>query len=398
MGSRYFVGWVPTVTGHLSFTTIATGHFPTRCWRRELGKRLVAVQRRDLLDVLILYADSSEVMRFFREKLANLIVGISGRFWYLLDARESDDGEMLYGSIHMVPAANNGEFVKSLRHWLAASGNLADLEKINPSLRKASCYSVKFSLERGGKVTITPDDGNGDRQLQHVLANQIFFFLKDISHVHQHHHPSHDAITEVTEISNAADESKWIAETQFCLYRAIIRFKRFRNEKALFRAAGILAYAQSFDRTYGKGASPAKRFNVDELKESLAVGREEITHFRNRWISLTETFRAFFFGLFGLIATAALFARLDGPKDFEVDPAWMQLAQFVASNPGTAVAFTILLSFVWAFRSHQLDPSEFRVLRLFLRLVQGVRLRWAIVFNILVTIFLIILSYLFLTP
>ncbi len=396
MDSKHFVGWVPTVTGHLSFTTIATGTFPTRCWRRESGKKFVAVQRRDLLDVLVPYADSIEVMRFFREKLANLVVGISGRFWYILDAQESADGETLSGSIHMVPAAKNRPFVKTLRSWLATSGNLDVFDKITPKIKNASCYSVEFSLERGGKASIFPDLVNGGSQLQHLLANQTFFFLKDISHVHQHHHPSHDAITEVEDVSSAEDKSEWIEQTQFCLYRAIIRFKRFKNEKALFRAAGILAYAQSFDRTYGEDSSLAKRFHVDELKESLAVGREERRHFHNRSLSVSETVRGFFFAAFGLVAATGIFARLGGAKDFEVDQSLILVAQYVASNPWTAVGITALLSFAWAFFTHRLDPSEFRMLRLFLRLVQGFRLRWALVFHVLVTLFLIFLSYLFL--
>lgn len=389
----HFCGWVPTVTGHLSFTTLATGSFPSRCWRRECGKRFVAVQRRDLLDVLVPYAESVEVINYFREKLSNIVVGISGRFWYILDAVEAEDGETLKGIIHMVPATNNKPFVKQLKTWLANTGALSGVDQMMHSTKNASCYTVKFSLERGGKASLFPETNGQGSELRHLLANQTFFFLKDISHVHQHHHPSHDAITEVCEISDKHSKEHWVTQTQFSLYRAIIRFKRFKNEKALFRAAGILAYAQSFDRRYGSENSPAKNYHVGELKESLAVGREEIKYFQGKTLSVSETLRGFFFAAFGLVAAAGIFARLSGKQDFEVDSSIIAIAEFVASKPWSAVGLTALASFVWAFATHRIDPSEVRFVRTSLRLIQGFQLRWAFLFQTFITLLLIILTY-----
>lgn len=392
----HYIGWIPTVTGHLSFSTIATGSFPSRSWRREDGKRFVAAQRRDLLDVLVPYADSSEVARFFREKIANLVVGISGRFWYILDTEDVGDGERLSGTVHMVPATKNRNFVRCLRKNLADSDERKCIASIAQRSPEVSCYSVKVLIERQGKVTLSPPKEDCGPELSELLANQVFYFLKDISHVHQHHHPSHDAITRVSRITDLEEEESWIAQTQFSLYRAIIRSKRFKNEKALFRAAGILAYAQSFDRAYGKPESPAKSFHVDELKESLAIGREAIAHFQGKALSLSETMRGFFFAAFGLIAATGIFARLGGAEEIEVDPSVIAIAHFVASSPWTAIGITALLSSGWAFFTHRIDPSEFRLVRMFLRLMQGYRLRWTFLFHVGATLLFICLSYLFL--
>lgn len=392
----HYTGWIPTITGHLSFTTIATGSFPTRCWRRDDGKRFLAVQRRDLLDVLVPYADSLEVMSFFREKIANLVVGISGRFWYILDAQETCDGEGLTGVVHMVPQAKNKSYVAKLKKFFAAGRDDSDISSIVSLSSSVSCYSVSFTIERKGKVCLSPLGTDCGSELDKLLANQVFYFLKDISHVHQHHHPSHDAITQISRIAGAVDAQAWIAKTQFDLYRAIIRFKRFKNEKALFRAAGILAYAQSFDRAYGDVSSPAKKFHVVELKESLAIGREEIAHFQSKALSLSETVRGFFFAAFGLVAATGIFARLGGAQKIEVDQSLISIAHYVASSPWTTVGVTALLSLTWAFVTHRIDPSEFRLVRIFLRLIQGYRLRWTFAFHVMVTLALICISYLFL--
>lgn len=393
-----FVGWVPTVTGHLSFTTLATGSFPTRCWRRERGDRLIALQRRDLLDVLVPYADSVEVVSYFREKLANIVIGISGRFWYVLDAREVDDGECLEGHIYMIPAAKNGDYIGALHSWLTSSVDLEGVDEFIAKTTDVSCYSVEFRLERGGKASLTPSSSGEGEQLRRLLANQAFFFLKDICHVHQHHHPTHDAITEVAEIKSDDREPDWIAQTQYSLYRAIIRFKRFKNEKALFRAAGILAYARSFDRSYGKENSFSKKFNVDELKESLAIGREELRHFQGRSLSFSETLRNTFFAAFGLVAAAGIYARLGGKQDFDVDDSIITIAQYVASNPWKTAAFTFIASFLWAFRTHRIDASEFVFVRWVLRSVQGLRLRYAFLVHVAATFVFMLLCYLLLAP
>lgn len=394
-----YIGWVPTVTGHLSFSTIGTGSFPTRCWRREQGSRICVVQRRDLLDVLVPYAEGSEVAKYFREKLANLVVGISGRFWYVMDAVEADDGETVSGVIYMIPGAHNGAAVKQLKSWLANAPNLDGINELIGRVDSASCYSISFSLERGGKAKFSPRGNSSDHRgddLRRLLVNQAFFFLKDNAHVHQHHHPTHDAITEVTELDETKLENDWVSETQFSLYRAIIRYKRFKNEKALFRAAGILAYAEAFDRNYGTEHSPAKRYHADALRESLAIGREEIKHFQGKALSISESFRGFFFAVFGLVAATGIFARLGGAKNIVVDDSIITIAAYVANKPWTVIGLTALLSFVWAFITHRIDPSEFILVRLSLRLLQGFRLRWTFLFNCVAVAVCMGIAYFFL--
>lgn len=393
----HYIGWVPTVTGHLSFTTIGSGSFPAVCSRKDVDGTFFILQRRDLLDVLVPYAEGSEVASYFRELLANLVIGISGRFWFVLSAKPSTDGDRCSGQILMIPAANNRNKISKIRDWFK-SDNQAGAEDLLRACESVARYSADFELERAGKAEIRPkpDLGTMGEELRLLLANQAFFFLKDISHVHQHHHRTHDAITEVTEFLDSQPDDLWVPQTQFSLYRAIIRYKRFKNEKALFRASGILAYAQSFDKAYGGSNTPAKRFHIEELERSLAVSREEIRHFDQKRLSVIETFRSFFFAAFGLVATAGIFARITGSTEIEVDKTVLWVAQFSAANPVSVLGVTALSALVWAIVTHRTDPADYRMVRLALRLLQGLRLRWTILFNVALTALFAWLAYLLL--
>ncbi|SLN23128.1 hypothetical protein ROJ8625_00920 [Roseivivax jejudonensis] len=395
-----YLGWVPTVTGNLSFTTIGTGSFPNRCVRKDIGRTVFVLQRRDLLDVLVPYSEGTDVAKFFREFLANHLIGISGNFWFVLELSVSDDGEESSGTVFVVPQAKNSDLIQRLKAWFKSDDDSFN-ERLKRDTRESACWAVAVSIERPGKsgVSMLSDVGRVDgfgAHLEYVLANQAFYFLKDICHVHQHHHQTHDAITKLVPTAGyEAGAERWVDETLFSLYRAIIRFKRYKNEKALFRAAGILAYAQSFYRAYGERSPSAKMFHVDELEKSLEVSREQIKHFDQKRYTSIETFRNFFFALAGLFTAAVFYARLDGSAEFEVHSGLIDVATFVASEPIRAIGYTLLLSCFWVMFTHKTDPADFVVVRTVNRLLQGFRLRWNTIFNLAITIAFGLVAYLF---
>lgn len=218
-----------------------------------------------------------------------------------------------------------------------------------------------------------------------------------MAHVHQHHDPSHDAITELTEHANP-ESAEWIKCTQQSLYRAVIRYKRFRNEKALFRASGILAYAQSFEKSHlnQKTKSHLKEFNREELKASLQVSRAEIKHFDQKRLSRTESIRNSFFALFGFIISVTFLARMDKEFSVALHPSITGATTLIAEKPLPTIGLVILISCIYSFATHKNDPAEFELTRAAIRLLQGFQLRWNVIFNLMATLVLSWLCYLLL--
>jgi hypothetical protein len=264
----------------------------------------------------------------------------------------------------MVPEREDSGVIDEFKMWMIERGEFSARARLIEHLVESSCYNVDFSLERAGKVdlvNLAGTDTAEDVDLNLLLANQAFFFLKDIAHTHQHHHPTHDAITEVTEV-NGSDDYSWSMEAQHSLYRAIIRFKRFRNEKALFRASGILAYAGSLQKSYLTEQPLAKSFHADQLEKSLSAAADEVQHRQQKIISMSETGRGVFFSTLGLVAASGIFLRLKRPMldaEIAVDPAIVYVAGFAASEPLTVLGFVAIFSAFWTFFTHRKDPADF---------------------------------------
>jgi hypothetical protein len=68
------------------------------------------------------------------------------------------------------------------------------------------------------------------------MADQAYFFLRDITHVHQHHSPSSDTILILQERDDDIDFS-WRRRIIFSLHHYIIRSKRFSDSASLFQAS-----------------------------------------------------------------------------------------------------------------------------------------------------------------
>ncbi|MDF3350038.1 hypothetical protein HKX17_07660 [Sulfitobacter sp. KE34] len=327
---------------------------------------------------------------FFREKLANWLVKLSGLFSFVLVGRVQADGEKCLGRVYVISNYLNALDTRRLKKQLReASDENLDILAFEAELRQISCCEANFTLERQGRATVEiVSNEDASASLGQLLANQIFYFLKDISHVHQHHDPKHDAITELTIRNPSKSSEQWIADTQHALYRAIIRYKRFRNEKALFRASGILAYANAFYTSYVSGSTVSKTYHGDDLAESLSVTRAEIQHFDQKRLSRIETFRNFFFALFGLVLSVSYLARLGNFPKVEVHPAVAWMAETLAAYPFHAVAITGLASLFWAVATHRIDPANSEIVRWAIRCSQGFRLRYFMLSNIVITVLL----------
>lgn len=391
-----YIGWVPTVTGHLSFSAIGNAHHPSKCTSLRQKNAVCMMQFRDLLDVVLPYMDNNAVGRFCRETFANYIIGISGKFCFLADLREVVKEDCYAGTAYLVPLRDNQAKVRAWRKKMSSVPHHSEeYEEINSSLLGevsgvAAC-KAEVLLSRNGKLEIkfaefnrVEETADDQELLKRMVANQIFYFFKDVSHVHQHHDPKQDAITQVTKFNEAAPD-EWISNTQHALYREVIRYKRFRTEKSLFRASGVLAYAKSFERSHASEASHPRKFNTDELQASLEVSREELRHNDQKKIAELDSIRTWFFALFGFVVSASFLVRSTPVSPtFEVHPILIKTTKFVAEEPVPVFFILVVLSFVTSFFSHRRDPASIQFVRTVLRWMQGFRMRWYMLANAMI--------------
>lgn len=398
-----FSGWVPTVTGHLSFSSIGNATHPTKSSCIRLGNELCFMQQRDLLDVVLPFVDNTNVGRFVRETFSNHIIGITGRFTFLALCDIAPSGEYMSGSVFLIPEKDNSEIIKVIKkQFLCNEREYSEFQAAITNIKACqesakSCASVK--LFRNGKFYLQLENVRSAEEqnvVEKLVANQFFYFFKDVSHVHQHHDPKQDAITQLSPVLGESDES-WIHETQHSLYREVIRFKRFRSEGALFRASGVLAYAQSFERSHVSGSKVSCEFNNQELEKSLSISRDELKHRDQKRIAFIETTRNWFFSLFGVVISATFLVRL-APSETtpQVNSLYYRFTEIVAQKPIPVVAIVVFFAWISSFVTHQNDPARFNIVRTMLRWFQGFHIRWFFISNLILTVVFAAMFYFFL--
>jgi hypothetical protein len=148
-------------------------------------------------------------------------------------------------------------------------------------------FRVSIEISRSGKTTISvdaadlvhadrPSLGSTDEErirYAHRLASQVFYFLRDIGHHHQHHDPSTDTIVDLLRMEGT-DDFSWREQVLFNIYRTIIQYKRNPKNRQFHECLGLLAYASTFQEICKQelGQEAAKRlpyFNDDGLERSL---------------------------------------------------------------------------------------------------------------------------------
>jgi hypothetical protein len=297
-----YAGWVPNVGSHLSFSLIGsrTGTDVRRFSCRKtlptrIARTVCALQRRVVDDYLF----PPWIMKWVRPDIAQdwLLVGgtdeidvamgiktpdvpppsLSDRLHrrplktpekVVLTAR--DEQGVLVGRIYVIPHELNAAARKIQTAMLAdvrgkltkasrSQGEESIIWEIERQVIAASPgrVVVNFALMRTGEVRIWFEEKRaGLNEHEHdYIARQAYFFIKDMTHRHFHHHPVEDQITPLTsfDTSDAAScrnaEIGWRRETLWSLAR--YAEKRMGSERLneLREAVGMLAYADAFQKT-----------------------------------------------------------------------------------------------------------------------------------------------------
>jgi hypothetical protein len=190
---------------------------------------------------------------------------------------------MLRGKVHILPwqaerasQLEQDRAVRQMREALLLAPphpSKAELDELRRQVTDLAIRNslnrveIEFALMRTGELRLwyTDDDlpqfdtsegagALGNAGALKDLAEQAYFFIKDMVHDHTHHDPSSDQITPLTDMgAHRADpthigEVAWRRETAWSLSREIERLNRDGGLVDQRRSLGIIAYAQAFQQ------------------------------------------------------------------------------------------------------------------------------------------------------
>ena len=282
-----YVSWLPTVAGRLSYRHIGNASHPTQStyenayFKEARSRIIVGYQERDLSDA-------------YFKTLTHWLSGRSGKFLFTFSAVNCTSDPSIFGNISIFFLSKNSMDaiqsiidynIKHLRankfqeNYIDGAKNLRDIEFHSAAL---SDISVKFKLKRTGEVEFSePEFSNLDIQTETLrnkgnkidfekwIADQTYFFMRDIVHVHQHHENSTDTIL-LTQPSSIGEE-EWRSNILYSLYYHAIALKRHGDSFRLAQAEGILAYAQSFSGISRSDGVTLPKYQRAALLNSLSA-------------------------------------------------------------------------------------------------------------------------------
>ena len=344
-----FAGWVPTITGHLSFSLIGSGGSAPGAVvangssgaieGRPSSLRHVAVcqsrRTRDLPWPFYLRSSAkAEYILLGTSKAAIRPVLTSGS----ADAvgEHSDEVGVLCGRIYVVPhhrdaAAAARAALRAIKKSIAQAADEAPREPVgrldnlseaiqqillDASARGVTALGADFELYRTGEFRLSLDASqsiiaddeappNGSR-FNYLLASQIYYFTKDIAHRHYHHESSSDNLLPIVAAGPGDDES-WRRETLWSLARAVLEMRRRRHLAGHKSALGILAYAEAFQ---GLLAQVQRRANGDGFERISSGPIYDFTHTRMSLDATIEEqdYRKSFWAQFQAVVIATVLA------------------------------------------------------------------------------------------
>jgi hypothetical protein len=262
-------GWIPCVSGRLSFSVFGRTLHPTKAVWENLAdhqlRYLLVFQRRNLSDAMI--PSKGIDARFVFVFIANTIQGKVRNQEYLIGKSFIFSDNRAWSSIEKMLRSYQND-MRSFR-TNSHAGVDPDLTSfirnregaLIVSLESSAEFSADVCICRTGTVDLKADlailDKSGTPNLpsEHLLKNarlrtisaQIFFFLKDIGHTHQHHDSSTDTITDIHSFDGTPQgDLSWRCNTLYNIYRKVIEYKRNPHASTFNDCLGLIAYADTF--------------------------------------------------------------------------------------------------------------------------------------------------------
>jgi len=391
-----YTGWVPSVIGRLSFTS-----YKSKLTGRSANNRVdwvFELEVRDLLDTIALLPPASSAGRFFREHIAQSIFGISGRFMFAYISVFDEKNDRLTGQVHVISEALQKDAVRQLKTVTSSdiesySAGLAFLTERSPETIGTNGYwAASVDIYRSGQVNIDTKANSQLPAARHddkVIAEQIYYFIKDLFHNHQHHDPKSDSLISVCEVTSF-DDNSWIGSVHHALFRSVIRYKRFQTENHISKSLGILAYTEAFEKTFSNKAE-LKGFQTEQLKDSLKVAQDDARNTRGTRAAFAESVKTTFFAFFAFLVSMSFLLRFRSTDDtpLDVDEVILNISKFMMENFLPSLSIVGIFAIAVAFWTHSIDPSQISFVRGITRVFQGLRLRYFVIVNLIVTLVLV---------
>jgi hypothetical protein len=212
---------------------------------------------------------------------------------------------------------------------------ITDISECNPTFFEKAITLISKGIERLQAV-FSPctefirskeDPERQKNDLRREICQQLFFFLKDITHNHQHHDPYTDTMSLLYQLQNATDDYFWRSDTLRNLYRMVLNYKRSMREEVFASALGILAYLKSFykisatelrqsensDFIKFHGLSP--RLSDNLLAQSITAGQIVIRNEIQEKIRMSEKLQSILISTLGLMFGAIAILQLNAVQD-----------------------------------------------------------------------------------
>ncbi|MBM9615020.1 hypothetical protein JWJ90_12090 [Desulfobulbus rhabdoformis] len=336
-----YKGWVPTVTGRLSFEFFGDSDCPTEAISQNVSdssnRYTIIFQKRYLSDAVLPV----------KHHTARCIFRQASIFWYACLGSCSEANACLPPqpdtSTFSEPNFNGKLYIfhddqvwqDKIYKEIVSSQNLLKRFSLKPyeernhlkekfeenylnlekHLLDYSLFIASFELSRHGILTIKvdesqikynfapkfPDSPLLKQHVQHLVCSQLFFFLRDIGHRHQHHPSSTDTIIDLYQA--LGDDLTWRRETLRSLCRKAVEFKRSKRYELYSSALGVLAYIKSFQKinSYEDNSQTIlPGFNVIALEKGINASIHEYNYRSQTTKSKCDVLRNILIGFFGL--------------------------------------------------------------------------------------------------
>ena len=347
-----FAGWVPTITGQLSFSLIGLGTNSSDCVTanvetdaggaaRAPTRHVLVYQERAARDLPMPLWLAKRVRRWVKTHF--ILIGSSSpstRPRLDLETENNryqllhDEIGVLRGKAYMVPDDQGDpeaikRFIQSIksrigeieratpRGTICGGFDLATELDLVPKAAEAAGVifaDCTFELYRSGEIRLHFDpaalayaeaqDDAGDPDstaaegLIGGLSKQAYYFIKDISHRHFHHDASSDNILPAFAVRDGDDDG-WRRDSLWSLSRAVLEHRRRNALLDHKRALGILAYAESFQahlacvrRAADGGFEPSEAgmsFDFSHTRASLGATIDELAFKKSFGLSVIGT-------------------------------------------------------------------------------------------------------------
>lgn len=329
-----FAGWVPCITGQLSFSLIGTLTDSTTLNLASASEpngpgpvRYIAVaQQRRSSDLPL----PGWIVQGFRAWAACDYILLAKTapaklpVWDGDDLRENlDHMGVLDGEVFVIPHHVDGRaahrvnalrqsarnditsYSSDLSNHISSDDGDTLISRITDDLGNppegVRIPRAQFRLYRTGELRVwipssqvqgaheigVPAD-EGEAGLGPALCRQIYYFIKDATHRHYHHDPEADNILPLV-ASSPQDDVSWRRETLWALVRAVLEGRRRSELYAYKDALGVLSYADAFQGLLARIRRQADSYDAFETqgevslyslgptRSSIEAKREELT-------------------------------------------------------------------------------------------------------------------------